>query len=131
VTAIVGRIIVALVTSAAVATATLDPCAMTCHPQAGAGAPATSSSAHCRAASTRVATIWESTAACHHNHDVASLDATPQARVECPGSIGVVALAQDLSLLTPAATLVRLDTGQIESCRASSETSAFAVPLRL
>jgi len=123
--------VVSLITSLAVASATLDPCAMTCHARSDATSSTASSSAHCRAASTHAATTWQATAVCHHNHDAATLDATPQSRIDPPAKIVVVALAQAQSILAPELIAIGLDGSHLDPPDARSASSAFAVPLRL
>ena len=128
--AFAGRIIVALITSVALVTATIDPCAVTCHPQAGTTS-ADSPAAHCRAAARHAGTTVEPAASCHHDHDVASLDATPPSRVDAPTRIAVVAVARDLSRFAQIAPATGVDTGPFESLVIPLELSAFATPLRL
>jgi len=125
--AFVRRVVVALITSVAVATATLDPCALTCHPPAHS-TPATPA-AHCPSASGPAPIAWQSATACHHNHDVAALDATPQPRVEC--STPIQGIVQDTPAVTASAAAAGLDVGVREPRPPSSSSASFDVPLRL
>jgi hypothetical protein len=126
-----GRVLVSLTTIVAVALATLDPCAMACHARSGATSSTASTSAHCRAASEHAATTWQTTAVCHHGHDAAALDATPQSRTDSPPRIIVAAPADGLYAVALAVPAVIFDIGHHNSHGASSESSAFTVPLRL
>src|SRR5262245_44749992 len=124
--AFVRRVVVALITSVAVAAATLDPCALTCHPPADS-TPA-SRGAHCPSASGSAPIAWQSATACHHNHDVAAFDATPQPRVEC--STPIHGIVQDTPVVTAAAA-AGLHVGAREPRPPSSSSASFDVPLRL